>query len=132
MLRKLYQGKRGFTLIELVLVISIVGILAAIILPKFLGQEVQAKVATTKANLESLRSAIRLYAADNEGVYPGADLTDLVSNYVRAIPKDGVLKQNTVVNTQGNAGGWYYNTTTYEVLPNLTGNDANGDAYSSY
>ena len=133
-----FMTKRGFTLIELVMVIVIIGILALIIVPKFASQRAKAQIATTKANLESLRTAIDLFYA-NEGEWPDNDLGDLADGtspstdkYIRAIPKDGVKSANTVVNTQGNAGGWFWNTTTHELLPNLTGNDAEGNPYSGY
>lgn len=131
-------SKSGFTLIELVMVIVIIGVLAAIIVPRFTSQRDQAEIATTKANMESLRTAIDLFYA-NESQWPENDLSDLYDGtspsgekYIRAIPKDGIEGSNAVVNAQGNAGGWYWDTTNHDLHPNLTGNDANGDAYADY
>lgn len=138
MFKLIHKTKEGFTLIELVMVIVIIGILAAIIVPRFTSQRVQAQIATTKANLESLRTAIDLFYT-NENQWPKTTLADLHDGtspsgekYIRAIPKDGVKGVSAVVNAQGDAGGWYWDNTNHELHPNLTGNDANEEAYSSY
>ena len=122
----------GFTLVEVILVIIIIGILAAIIVPKFAGQSGMAKIATTKANIGSLRSAIRLYQSNNDGTLPTNLSTNLVSTYLRAIPNEAVTPSNSVVATADGSGGWVYVAATGEVSVNLSGNDANGDAYSGY
>ena len=127
----------GFTLVELVMVVIIIATIAAIIIPKFIDQVTQAKISTTKANLGTMRSAVELYAADHSGTYPSTDLTELLSNYtgttyVRRMPVDGISTVSAVVNTQANAGGWYYNATNHEALPNLQTTDANGTAYTEY
>ena len=79
--------KKGFTLVEIVLVIVLIGILGAIIVPKFAGQTDKAKIAATKANIESIRSAIRMYQADHDGVPPN-NMGDLASTYLSNIPED--------------------------------------------
>ena len=55
--------KKGFTLIELMVVIAIIGLLAAIALPKFSDVASQAKVANVQGNLSSVRTAIAMYYA---------------------------------------------------------------------
>lgn len=71
---------RGFTLIELMLVVAIVALLAAIAIPKFANLIDKAKEAGMKGNLGVLRSALTIYYADNEGLYPKYDnLTPLVT-----------------------------------------------------
>ena len=59
------SGRRGFTLIELLVVLVILALLAGIILPKFLGRNKDAMVATAKTQISSFKSAIQLYMADN-------------------------------------------------------------------
>ena len=54
--RQIENNSKGFTLIELVLVIAVIILLAAIIVPRYASQSGQARIAATKANLESLRS----------------------------------------------------------------------------
>jgi len=123
------RSKRGFTLVEIILVIIIIGILAAIIVPKFAGQNDKAKIATTKANLQSLRSAVRLFQSDNDGTAPSA-LSDLVPDYIRAIPEEAVTPSTAVAGAVDGGGGWVY--ASGEVSVNLAGDDENGDAYSGY
>ncbi|MBN1918204.1 MAG: prepilin-type N-terminal cleavage/methylation domain-containing protein [Verrucomicrobia bacterium] len=124
---------RGFTLVEIILVIIIIGILAAIIVPKFAGQQDNAKIATTKANLNSLRSAVRLFQSDNNGDLPGT-LGALVPTYIRVLPEEAISDppSTDVVAAVDGGGGWAYDATTGEVAVNLSGNDPNGDAYAAY
>ena len=65
-------GKQGFTLIELMLVVAIIGLLAAIAIPKFADMIDRAKEAAIMGKLGSVRSAIGIYYSNNEGVYPRA------------------------------------------------------------
>jgi prepilin-type N-terminal cleavage/methylation domain-containing protein len=64
----------GFTLIELMLVASIVGLLAAIAVPKFANLIVKAKEAAVLGKLGAFRSTISIYYSDNEGRFPGNSL----------------------------------------------------------
>ena len=64
------KGKRGFTLIELMLVVAIIGLLAAIALPKFADMVRKSKEARLRGDLGAFRSALSIYYADNEGFYP--------------------------------------------------------------
>jgi prepilin-type N-terminal cleavage/methylation domain-containing protein len=61
--------KKGFTLVELMIVIAIIGLLAAIALPKFSDVTSQAKAANVQGNLANVRTSIGLYYAQTE-VYP--------------------------------------------------------------
>ena len=77
----------GFTLLELMVVLFIVGVLAAIAQPAFQGPRLKAKEATLKSDLWVFRDLIDQYYADH-GEYPES-LTDLVDkSYLRAIPLD--------------------------------------------
>jgi general secretion pathway protein G len=60
----------GFTLIELMIVVSIIAILASIAIPKFASLIRKAKEGSTKGSLGALRSAMSIYYSDNEGQFP--------------------------------------------------------------
>ncbi|MHB8908384.1 MAG: type II secretion system major pseudopilin GspG [Syntrophales bacterium] len=68
-MRKLRRNERGFTLIELMVVIVILGILAGLIVPRIMGRPDEARRAKARIQLESLETALKLYKLDN-GNYP--------------------------------------------------------------
>lgn len=61
---------RAFTLIELLIVVAIIGILAAIAVPNFLNAQIRAKVAATEANLRAVVTAMEMYRTDNNSYPP--------------------------------------------------------------
>jgi general secretion pathway protein G len=85
-------SEQGFTLIELMIVLAIMGILITIAQPNLKNSIVRAREAVLRENLYQMREAIDQYYADN-GKYP-AQLAELISttdksrSYIREIPKD--------------------------------------------
>ncbi len=63
---------RGFTLIEILVVVTILGILAALIVPRFVGRTDDARVVAAKQDIAQLMQALKLYRLDN-GRYPTTD-----------------------------------------------------------
>ncbi len=63
---------KGFTLVELLIVVIILAILAAIVVPQFASTTDDAKVSSLDSNLTAIRSAIDLYYQQHNNVYPGA------------------------------------------------------------
>ena len=63
---------RGFTLIELMVVIVILGILAGLIVPRIMGRPDEARLMKAKIQIESIETALKLYKLDN-GSYPGTE-----------------------------------------------------------
>lgn len=102
LLKKNFLYKKGFTLIELIIVIIIIAILAAIIIPLFPNMTDSSKQSNTVANLRSIASAMSIYHMDNN-MYPVAnDVNALKSvlepTYMTSMPvEDGWGKKFYVV-----------------------------------
>ena len=64
------SDSRGFTLVELMIVVAIIGILAAVAIPKFAQMLEKSREGATKGNLGAIRSAVSNYYADQQGWYP--------------------------------------------------------------
>ncbi len=67
-----YSSDRGFTIIELMVVIVILGILAAIVAPRIIGRADEAKVTEARVQIQNLETALKLYRLDN-GRYPSTE-----------------------------------------------------------
>lgn len=95
MRKRLTANQRGFTLIELMIVVTIIGILASIAVPNYRWGIIKAREAVLLETLYNLRSTIDQYYAD-QGKFPDAlsDLVDKKHQYLRAIPKDPFTSRN--------------------------------------
>lgn len=132
---RLLRNKNAFTMIELLIVISIIAILAATIIPNFIGFDAEAKISATRTNLDSLRTRITLFRA-KEGKYPESLGEFLKSYYYDAGVKKAYLDKiplemisiksgnNKYIDTESdrgftNEGGWVYFKDTADVKVNL-------------
>jgi general secretion pathway protein G len=138
------KKRKGFTLVELVVVVMILGILAAVAAPKLLGTSGTATDNGLRQTLSVVRDAIERYAAENGGDYPPggnqAAFKTAIASYLRGpFPTCPVGGNNAdvavgAVSTVGGSEGWRYNTATGEFLVNSSTTD-NSDtpvAYSTY
>ncbi|HVJ68993.1 MAG TPA: prepilin-type N-terminal cleavage/methylation domain-containing protein [Caulifigura sp.] len=133
------RARRGFTLIELVVVVLVMGILAAVAAPKMFDTASNAKVNTTRQSLMVVRDAIELYKAQN-GTYPGqtgsgtALATDLKPFLKGPFPKAQVpgatgdssvryVTSGSGVGTVSGVQDWAYNTVDGSFAINVTSYD---------
>ncbi len=113
--------QKGFTLIELMIVIAIIAILAAILIPNFLHARAESQTSACEGNEKQLATALEEYAVDNSGTYP-ANFAALIAanagvylklvpvdpaggNYAMAVPAVApctMLQPNTYIITDGN------------------------------
>ncbi len=143
---RVHKGSKasGFTLIELMIVVAIIGILAAIAIPKFASLIRKSGEGASKGNLGAIRSALSIYYGDMEGQYP-ADLASLTvaGKYLGNVPvaksPNYHVDSSAVTGgiTSGDAGGWLYNNTTTDanlgtVLVNCTHTDTKGTVWTTY
>lgn len=86
------MNKKGFTLIELLVVIAIIGILATIGLVALNGAREKARDATRKSDVSQVKTALVLYADDNNNAYPATNYAGLdgalVTAYISKLPTD--------------------------------------------
>jgi prepilin-type N-terminal cleavage/methylation domain-containing protein len=127
---------RAFTLLELLIVISIIAILASTVIPNFIGFDTEAKLSATITNLNTLRTRITMYRA-KEGEYP-VSLNDLLTKtyedmgvqqpYLDKIPAEMISSKsgnNSVVDMKSDEdlsgeGGWAYYSDKAKVMVNVT------------
>jgi len=134
----------GFTLIELMIVVAIIGILAAIAIPKFASLIRKSSEGATKGNLGAIRSALSIYYGDMEGQYPSSLAALAVSSkYMASIPTAKTPNYHAdtanIANQSGanDAGGWLYdNVSNAPILGtlwvNCTHTDTKGSLWTSY
>jgi len=140
-------AKKGFTLIELMIVVAIIGILAAVAIPKFADLINKSKEGATKGSLGAVRSAITVYYGDQEGVYPVDNLVQgFTPKYITAIPaakvppladSAAVVAVASPTAITGTTGGWAYVNVSGDsswgtFLVNSTGTDSKGVVWTQH
>jgi general secretion pathway protein G len=144
------KGKHGFTLVELLVVIVVLAVLAAIVLPKFMNSSRRGKESALRSDLKLLRNAVSLFNADT-GYYPKA-MTDLTATtapsvatakgidgsgvetsylpadwhgpYLQELPKDPISGNDFTYSVASGSVG--------KVTSTASGNGLDGTAYSTW
>lgn len=103
--------KKGFTLIELMIVIAILGILASVIIPNAASYYRSSRLSAANAEVAQLKMAIITYSADNNGVFPNS--TVQLNNYVTGVITGNYTLDSTNGNiTAGNGWPFTFNATS--------------------
>jgi general secretion pathway protein G len=122
------QRKNGFTLVELMVVLTVIALLLSIVVPDYVGRVKRAEEAVLKENLAVMRDALDKHYAD-VGRYPSG-LEELVSKrYLRTIPDDPLTQSRTwvvVPPSDPKRGG------VYDVKSAAKGNSSNGTPYAAW
>ena len=120
------RSSRGFTLVEILIVVIILGILAAIVIPQFTNASSDARNSSVSSTLQTMRGQIELFKIQHGDVPPAAtalatvltgktgagDTTQAPGGaygpYLQAFPINPLNNFATVANTTGSAAGWVY------------------------
>ena len=134
MARNTATGKAGFTLVELLIVISLISILAAMGLVQYRNSVTATKEATLRTDLFRMRDAIDQYYADKQK-YPSA-LDSLVSDgYLRKLPEDPITKSAdtwTTVPAEPDPNNPSAEPGVYDVKSGAQGTGLDGSAYADW
>jgi len=126
MFRRKRDDEKGFTLIELLIVMALLGVLVAVLLPKYQDLTPEAKIAATQQNLETLRSAVLIFAARHPELGIPSTLDTLVAYLFNGrAPTEKISGSiTTAASTEAamscdNGGGWLYANDTGLVMVNV-------------
>ncbi len=138
---------KGFTLVEILIVVVILGILAAIVVPQFTSASQDAIKGALSSQLQTINSQVELYRVQNAGTLPHAHSvaaqqvlaaahggwgTMVEDDFLKDEPNNGYTRSSNVAGawvaspaTDGTAAGWAYDAATGEVYANGYDNDEN-------
>ena len=137
--------KRGFTLVELLIVVIIIAVLAAIAIPKFVNSSLRSKESALRGELKLVRDAVELFKNDC-GCYPST-LAGLTATTAPSTGLTATAGTYTITSTNwrgpyissvdldpvsGSALNYATTSPVGGVTSSATGNDSNGTAYSTY
>ena len=127
------RNQKGFTLIELMIVVVIIGILAAIAIPNFIAMQNRAKEGSVKANMHTFQLAAEDYGVQNDGAYATS-----ASTIEALLPGAGTNFKNPFDKSTGSGGSWVDQGTwarpmaTGSTLAGITAYGDSADAAMQY
>ena len=128
------RTQSGFTLIELMIVMAIIGILITLAIPSFVGAVKHAREAALKEDLQTMRTAIDTYTMDKQKGPQSLD--DLIQDgYLRAIPEDPMTRQKDTWVTDSSESMYSLDETEpgiTDVHSGSTETGSDGQPYSSW
>lgn len=124
------RAKKGFTLIEILIVVVILGILAAVVIPQFTDASTDAKFSSLKSNLQTVRSQIQLYKINNLDTPPtlAGFTAAMVPTYLQKVP-DNPFSNGNSLTADGTGGDWMYVEAT-GIFTAADGGTTDGEAHS--
>ncbi|MBQ7529902.1 prepilin-type N-terminal cleavage/methylation domain-containing protein [bacterium] len=133
------SSRKGFTLIELMIVIAIIAILAAILVPNFIRARAQGQLTSCKSNLKNMATALEMYSTDHNGQYPISGSWSASNSINRQSASGGILgaylKQMPTCAGSGTSSYEYtstHNPDTYTLWCKGTNHVAAGLTDSNY
>ena len=122
------KRRKGFTLVEILIVVIILGIWAAIVIPQFTEASDDARLSALASDLQTIRAQLELYKMQHGGGYPADLVTALTTSdgtygpYLTKFPSNpfvsGDAADDVDTTTQGGGNaGWFYNATSGTVTP---------------
>ena len=158
MVMKTAITKKAFTFVEIILVVAILGILAALIFPVFQNNVTKAKEAAARESLRIVRNVIELYAAQHNGVppgYPGNDMSQSpgdqalfvaqmvgAGKYLKSLPENPFNEKNSIKILSSvpdepqdevtGQFGWIYTPVIKDFTMDWQGEDSQGNDYFDY
>ncbi|NLX22724.1 MAG: prepilin-type N-terminal cleavage/methylation domain-containing protein [Phycisphaerae bacterium] len=138
---KMRRARQAFTLVEVLIVVIVLGILAAIVIPQFTDASTDAKASSLETNKQIVRGQVELYKLQHDGEYPDEKtFTDQMTKaskidgttsdpgsagfdlgpYLQSIPNNPYTSTNTVGSGARGSSAWYFNSKTGEFRDNHT------------
>ncbi len=106
-----WETKKGFTILELLIVIAVISILIGIIVPRFKGMQDEGNIAKAKGELRTLQTAVESFYVHNTQTYPATltALTTATPSIITAVPNDPFAAAATAyVYTRGGTNNKFY------------------------
>lgn len=109
------RSRAAFTLIEVLLVLAIIGVIAALAVPQFLGRQQEALIKATQANIKGIEKTAEMYAIDNDGSFPAGNADTVFGLLMNpGNDKNGRARKPYLVEVPTDAWG---NPLSYEYPP---------------